>query len=80
MWTFIPGAYHLHVQISIVVFTLILLFLAWYSSRLEPCLSRKDKNQLIARRDYIRDVIKPKKLELYNSYLSEIVSGQEMDS
>lgn len=79
-WSILPRAYHLHAHAFTVILTFVLLFTAWYSSKLQPCLSRKDKNLLTARRDYIRDVIKPKKLQLYSSYLSEIVSGQDMDS
>jgi hypothetical protein len=79
-WSFLPQKYHLHANGFFVLMTFVLLFVAWYSSKLQPCLSRKDKNVLIARREYIRDVVKPKKVQLYTSYLAEIISGQDLDS
>lgn len=79
-WSIIPKDYHSQTYLFLIVLTLIFIGLAWYTSRLSITLSRKEKKALLDRREYIRDVIKPKKSQLYSRYLSEIVSGQELDS
>ena len=79
-WSIIPKDYHFQTHLILIAVTLILLGLARYASRLNNTLSRKEKKVLLDQRDYIRDQIKPKKSQLYSRYLSEIVSGQELDS
>lgn len=78
-WSIVPARYHFHVYVVLVLVTVGSLFMAKYSSRLEATLSRKEKASLLAKQDYIRDVIRPKKVTLYSTYLSEIVSNHELD-
>lgn len=79
IWSFIPRGYVWYTYFFMVVLTLVFLLFARLSSRLDSCLSRKELKSLVEKRDYIRDVIRPKKAQLYSSYLSDIVSGAELD-
>lgn len=77
-WTYVPSAYRFHVTIFLVLFSFACIVLARISSKHEPCLTRKEKAALLARRDYIRDKIRPRREELYTSYLSEVVSSGDL--
>ena len=79
LWAFLPKDYHFHATVILVLASIIFLAIARYTSRLTNTLTRKEKKILMEQREYIREVIRLKKVELYQSYLSEIVSGQELE-
>jgi len=78
IWNFIPKDYYWHAYLSMAVVTMLFLVLARLSAKMESCLSRKELRSLEDKRDYIRDVIRPRKVQLYSSYLSDIISGAEI--
>jgi hypothetical protein len=78
-WEALPAQYHFYALLSIVVMSGVFLLLARWSSRLVPTLTKKEKKLLIEKRDYIQAHIKSQKHDLYKEYLSEIVSGGDLD-
>ncbi|KAI8489006.1 hypothetical protein Bbelb_332300 [Branchiostoma belcheri] len=70
-WKSIPPAYHMHTLGALFFITLVLLFLAKWSSRLLPTLSRKQKRVLVENRDYVQDSVRGKKEALYLEYLQQ---------
>lgn len=72
IWTFIPRGYYYQAYAFMAALTLFFLIMARFSSRLESCLTRKELKSLIAKRDHIRDTIRPKKAQLYSNYLADL--------
>lgn len=78
-WTYVPSAYRFYVTVFLVAFSFVCIVLARVTSKHVPCLTRKEKSALLTRREYIRDHIKPRREELYTSYLSEVVSSGDLE-
>jgi len=77
-WSGIPADYQVYAAVGLVLLTLCLLTLARWTSKTYSTLSRKQKRQLLDKQEYVRNVVKNKKKSLYNEYLQQTVSDQDM--
>ncbi|XP_035692019.1 uncharacterized protein LOC118426623 [Branchiostoma floridae] len=78
-WKSIPPDYHMHTLGALFFITLVLLFLAKWSSRLLPTLSRKQKRVLQENRDYVQDSVRGRKEALYLEYLQQSVGSADIN-
>merc|ERR1719318_1229350 len=77
-WAGIPPDYQVWAGVGLVVITMGLVLLARWTSRTTTTLSRRQKRQLLDKQEYVRSVVKTKKAALYNEYLQQTVSDQDM--
>jgi len=77
-WAGIPAEYQLWAGVVLAVITLGLMLLARWTSKTSSTLSRRQKRQLLDKQEYVRNVVKNKKKSLYNEYLQQTVSDQDM--
>ncbi|XP_002733769.1 uncharacterized protein LOC100378905 [Saccoglossus kowalevskii] len=78
VWKQIPKEYHLHVTIALGVFTVFLLAVAKFSSRLKPTLSRKEKRVFTDQRDFVKSHVRKTKEKLYHEYLQQSVAAHDI--
>uniref|UniRef100_A0A8D0CQ93 Si:ch211-11k18.4 n=1 Tax=Sander lucioperca TaxID=283035 RepID=A0A8D0CQ93_SANLU len=64
---------------GMVLLSFLLLIIARFSFRTQPTLSGKQKRQLQEKLEYVQEVVKTKKKKLYEEYLRQSVSDQDMD-
>uniref|UniRef100_A0A8C2WXT4 Si:ch211-11k18.4 n=1 Tax=Cyclopterus lumpus TaxID=8103 RepID=A0A8C2WXT4_CYCLU len=64
---------------GMVLLSFLLLIIARFSFRTRPTLSGKQKRQLHEKLEYVQEVVKTKKKKLYEEYLRQSVSDQDMD-
>ncbi|XP_008328319.1 uncharacterized protein LOC103393217 [Cynoglossus semilaevis] len=64
---------------GLVLLSFLLLIIARFAFRTKPTLSGKQKRQLQEKLDYVQEVVKSKKKKLYEEYLRQSVSDQDMD-
>ncbi|XP_075879881.1 uncharacterized protein LOC142886691 [Nelusetta ayraudi] len=64
---------------GLVLLSFILLIIARFSFRTRPTLSGKQKRQLQEKLEYVQEVVKSKKKKLYEEYLRQSVSDQDMN-
>ncbi|XP_064619209.1 sarcalumenin-like [Lineus longissimus] len=74
----VPQDYHPQVLGVFVVFSLLLLIIAKFSSRRVPTLSRKQKRSFIEQRDYVQSHVKSRKQSLYGDYLKQSVADHDL--
>jgi len=77
-WAEVPADYQMWAGLGLVVITMGLLMLARWTSRTSTTLSRRQKRQLLDKQEYVRSVVMSKKKSLYNEYLQQTVSDQDM--
>lgn len=78
LWQLVPEQQCLYVCLGLGALSLILLVLARISFRTRLTLSGRQKKQLLQRRDYVQEVVKQKKRQLYEEYLRQSVGDQDM--
>ncbi|XP_035207433.1 uncharacterized protein LOC118182221 isoform X2 [Stegodyphus dumicola] len=78
IWESLPEDYHLFVIMFIIIVSVLLLILAQWHIRLQPTLSRKQKNALLEKAEYVQTVIKNRKRQLYDEYLRQSVADHEL--
>ncbi|XP_054463758.1 uncharacterized protein si:ch211-11k18.4 [Anoplopoma fimbria] len=64
---------------GMVLLSFLLLIIARFSFRTRPTLSGKQKRQLQEKLEYVQEVVKTKKKNLYEEYLRQSVSDHDMD-
>uniref|UniRef100_A0A8C4ILF0 Si:ch211-11k18.4 n=1 Tax=Dicentrarchus labrax TaxID=13489 RepID=A0A8C4ILF0_DICLA len=64
---------------GLVLLSFLLLIIARFSFRTQSTLSGKQKRQLQEKLEYVQEVVKTKKKKLYEEYLRQSVSDQDMD-
>lgn len=64
---------------GLVLLSFLLLIIARFSFSTQPTLSGKQKRQLQEKLEYVQEVVKTKKKKLYEEYLRQSVSDQDMD-
>ncbi|XP_051744360.1 uncharacterized protein si:ch211-11k18.4 [Ctenopharyngodon idella] len=64
---------------GLVLLSFIFLLLARFSFRTKPTLSGKQKRQLQEKLEYVQEVVKTKKKNLYEEYLRQSVGDQDMN-
>ncbi|KAL7850305.1 hypothetical protein SRHO_G00196540 [Serrasalmus rhombeus] len=74
----VSGEMQLYVCGGLVLLSFILLILSRFSSRTKATLSGKQKRQLQEKLEYVQEVVKSKKKELYEEYLRQSVGDQDM--
>lgn len=77
IWKIIPSDYHLIALLILAAVSGVLLLLAKWYSRLKPTLTRKQKRDLLEKREYVQDFVKTKKHHLYQEYLKQSVTEQD---
>jgi len=77
-WAGVPDDYQVYGAISLLLLTLLLLFLARWTSQTTPTMSRKQKRALLDKQEYVKNVVKAKKATLYAEYLQQTVSDQDL--
>ncbi|CAB1444668.1 unnamed protein product [Pleuronectes platessa] len=65
---------------GLIILSFLLLIVARYSFRTRPTMSGKQKRQLQEKLEYVQEVVKNKKKLLYEEYLRQSVSDQDMDA
>ncbi|XP_036446414.1 uncharacterized protein si:ch211-11k18.4 [Colossoma macropomum] len=75
----VSGEMQLYICGGLVLLSFILLILSRFSSRTKPTLSGKQKRQLQEKLEYVQEVVKSKKKELYEEYLRQSVGDQDMN-
>lgn len=79
IWDWIHEENHTFFIMGVVVFSLILLFIAKYICRSQVTLSSRERRQLEEKRTYVQTVVKQKKRKLYEDYLRQSVADHDMD-
>ncbi|CAN0331049.1 uncharacterized protein LOC144933023 [Lampetra fluviatilis] len=79
IWDWIHEENHTFFILGVVVFSLILLFIAKYICRSQVTLSSRERRQLEEKRTYVQTVVKQKKRKLYEDYLRQSVADHDMD-
>ncbi|XP_038056063.1 EH domain-containing protein 1-like [Patiria miniata] len=79
MWESIPRDYHLYALIGLIVFSLLLLVLAKWSTRLKPTLNRKQKRVLNEQKDFVQNHVRATKEKLYSEYLQQSVAAHDLN-
>ncbi|KAL7860676.1 hypothetical protein AOLI_G00170250 [Acnodon oligacanthus] len=74
----VSGEMQLYICGGLVLLSFILLILSRFS-RTKPTLSGKQKRQLQEKLEYVQEVVKSKKKELYEEYLRQSVGDQDMN-
>ena len=67
----IPSAYSLYVVVFIALLCLIGFIYGRLYNQALPTLSRKERQQLASYREYVQNVVKPQKAQLYTDYLHQ---------
>ncbi|XP_056871255.1 uncharacterized protein si:ch211-11k18.4 [Takifugu flavidus] len=75
----LSGTQQLYACGLLFLLSLLLLIVARFSFRTQATLSGKQKRQLQEKLDYVHEVVKSKKKKLYEEYLRQSVSEQDMD-
>ncbi|KAL6476722.1 hypothetical protein MHYP_G00152210 [Metynnis hypsauchen] len=75
----VSGEMQLYICGGLVLLSFILLILSRFSSRTKSTLSGKQKRQLQEKLEYVQEVVKSKKKELYEEYLRQSVGDQDMN-
>ncbi|XP_043942193.1 uncharacterized protein LOC122813767 [Protopterus annectens] len=78
-WAFIPDDQEMYIFLGLAVLSFLFLLLARFSFRTKTALSRKQKRQLTEKREYVQDVVKVKKKELYEEYLRQSIGDHDMN-
>nr|XP_033799790.1 uncharacterized protein LOC117360249 [Geotrypetes seraphini] len=78
LWQMIPEHHILYVFLGLSLLSLLLLVLARYSFRTQRTLSKKQKRYLREQREYVQEVVKQKKKQLYEEYLRQSIGEQDM--
>ncbi|XP_032803243.1 uncharacterized protein LOC116939212 [Petromyzon marinus] len=79
IWDWIHEENHTFFILGVVVFSLILLFIAKYICRSQVTFSSRERRQLEEKRTYVQTVVKQKKMKLYEDYLRQSVADHDMD-
>ncbi|XP_047428905.1 uncharacterized protein si:ch211-11k18.4 [Mugil cephalus] len=74
-----PMEQQLYVYGGLVLLSFLLLLISRFSFRTRPTLSGKQKRQLQEKLEYVQEVVKTKKKKLYEEYLRQSVSDQDME-
>lgn len=77
-WRKVPKEYTQYVIGGILVMALLMLLVAKFSSRTMATMSRKQKRRLSEISDYVQKTVKSKKQNLYQEYLQQSVSNQDL--
>jgi len=77
-WAGLPPDYQVWGAGGLVLLTILLLLLARWTSRTTSTLSRRQKRALLDKQEYVRNVVKAKKGSLYQEYLHQTVSDQDL--
>ncbi|GFY73380.1 hypothetical protein TNIN_405881 [Trichonephila inaurata madagascariensis] len=78
VWDSVNDDDHITITIFVVILVICLLVLAQWYIRLAPTISRKQKQALLERKDYLRTVIINRKRQLYDEYLKQSVADHEL--
>uniref|UniRef100_V9KUZ5 EH domain-containing protein 3 n=1 Tax=Callorhinchus milii TaxID=7868 RepID=V9KUZ5_CALMI len=78
-WQLIPPDHTIYVFLALSVLSLLLILLARFSFRTAETLTKKQKRHLLESREYVQEVVKQKKKELYEDYLRQSVGEHDMD-
>uniref|UniRef100_S4RP39 Si:ch211-11k18.4 n=1 Tax=Petromyzon marinus TaxID=7757 RepID=S4RP39_PETMA len=79
IWDWIHEENHTFFILGVVVFSLILLFIAKYICRSQVTFSSRERRQLEEKRTYVQTVVKQKKLKYYKLFLSWDVRPIHLD-
>eukprot|EP00731_Ephydatia_muelleri_P022783 Em0015g366a len=63
---------------TIIFFALLVIWIARMASRSKPTLSRKETRLLLEKRQYVNDLVKKKKSQLYSEYLQQCVGSLDL--
>jgi len=77
-WKGLPSDYQMWGAGILVLVTVVLLYLARWASRTQSTMSRRQKRNLLDKQEYVKNVVKAKKISLYQEYLCQTVSDQDM--
>ncbi|GBM37351.1 hypothetical protein AVEN_198256-1 [Araneus ventricosus] len=78
VWDSVPDDDHITITVFVIILVICLLVLAQWYIRLTPTISRKQKQALLERKDYLRTVIINRKRQLYDDYLKQSVADHEL--
>ncbi|KAF8788120.1 uncharacterized protein LOC129972727 isoform X2 [Argiope bruennichi] len=78
VWDSVSDDDHITITVFVIVLVICLLILAQWYIRLTPTISRKQKQALLERRDYLKTVIINRKRQLYDDYLKQSVADHEL--
>ncbi|XP_076312659.1 uncharacterized protein LOC143226068 isoform X3 [Tachypleus tridentatus] len=77
-WQVIPSDYHFTALGIILFISIMFLLLARWFTRLKPTMNRKDRRNLLEKRDYVQNIVKDKKHHLYQEYLEQSITEQDL--
>ncbi|GIY62311.1 uncharacterized protein CEXT_676741 [Caerostris extrusa] len=78
VWNSVSEDDHVSITAFVVILVICLMILSRWYIRLSPTISRKQKQVLLERKDYLRTVIINRKRQLYNDYLKQSVADHEL--
>lgn len=77
LWSVLPAEYHFHALFIIILVAVLFVLLAKWASKLSPTLPRKEKKDLIEKREHIIKKIMNKRHALYKDYLFQSVGEHD---
>ena len=63
-WKSLPVDYHTYALIALVLLSTVLVLMAKWMSRKQPTMTRKRKKLLLDQQEFVKSVVKAKKVEL----------------
>ncbi|GIY30353.1 uncharacterized protein CDAR_126071 [Caerostris darwini] len=78
VWNSVSEDDHVSITAFVVILVICLMILSRWYIRLSPTISRKQKQVLLERKDYLRTVIINRKRQLYDDYLKQSVADHEL--
>ncbi|KAJ1125182.1 hypothetical protein NDU88_003618 [Pleurodeles waltl] len=78
LWNLIPEEQTLYVFLGLLFLSLTLLLLARFYFRTKETLSKKQKRYLLDRREYVHEVVRQKKKQLYEEYLRQSIGDHDI--
>ncbi|XP_041035933.1 uncharacterized protein si:ch211-11k18.4 [Carcharodon carcharias] len=77
-WSMVPSDLVCYVFLTLCVLSMLLIGIAKLSFRTCRTLTRKQKRQLLEQQEFVREVVKVKKRQLYTEYLRQSVGEHDM--
>uniref|UniRef100_UPI00398EEEF6 EH domain-containing protein 4 n=1 Tax=Pristiophorus japonicus TaxID=55135 RepID=UPI00398EEEF6 len=77
-WALIPSELVVYVFFALAILSLVLILIARLSFRTTSTLTKKQKRKLLEQREFVQEVVKLKKRQLYEEYLRQSVGEHDL--
>ncbi|GCC41392.1 hypothetical protein chiPu_0025227, partial [Chiloscyllium punctatum] len=77
-WSLIPSELVSSVMLGLAIVSVLFITIARYSLRTSQTLTKKQRRQLLDRQQYVTEVVKQKKAQLYTEYLRQSIGEHDV--